>query len=97
MATLTSTVVDSNGVTLSSTSITILDAKLAAGVNAFAIRRGYQTQIPDVDGNLVNNPENKYDFMIRKMREFAANEINAYLIDAAETAAAKAVTPVSFS
>lgn len=98
MATLTSTIVDSNGTTLSQTTITVLDAKLAAGVNAFAARNGYQALIPDPnadDGSTIPNPENKYDFMVRKMREYAANEINAYLVQAAAATAAAAVTPVN--
>lgn len=58
-------------------SFDVPNAQATRVLNAFAQTHGYQAQIPDEAGTLVTNPENKTEFLKRKIRQFVMESVQA--------------------
>lgn len=54
------------------------DADMDVTLESFSGAYGYQTQIRDENGQLIDNPESKIDFATRKIKEFIQESAVAY-------------------
>tara|TARA_Y100001938_G_C7999210_1_gene383749 strand:+ start:134 stop:433 length:300 start_codon:yes stop_codon:yes gene_type:complete len=84
-------------------SIAIADEDVERVMTAVALNYNWQAEVdnPDFDASqpedpttnpaLISNPEDKYVFVNRKVREFLADHVRAYEVQQAEKAAADAL------
>ncbi len=77
---------------MASLTITIPDAQAARVVNKFALRMGYQTTI-----NGQPNPENKTQFLKRKIIDYVTSIVRQQELDEADLAARQSLVDPGMS
>lgn len=62
-------------------SVEIADKDVERVINALATNYNYEENLQDNNGNTIINPENKYVFANRMVREFLSDHVRKYELD----------------
>jgi hypothetical protein len=62
-------------------SIEIADTDVERVINAVSTNYNYEENIIDNNGDTISNPENKYVFVNRMVRQFLSDHVRKYEID----------------
>lgn len=87
MATIVATITLDNGTVIGTYTSTVTDAKIQSGIALYASKKGYLPTVFDVDGLVINNPENAGTFLLRNERANVAQAINQLILEQADATA----------